>query len=43
MRNLIASIQTKLKQLAAAEKKTYQLILTRFFQERLLYRMMRIG
>jgi predicted nucleotidyltransferase component of viral defense system len=38
MRNLIASIQTKLKQLAAAENKSYQLILTRFFQERLLYR-----
>lgn len=38
MRNLIASIQTKLKQVAATEKKSYQLILTRFFQERLLYR-----
>jgi predicted nucleotidyltransferase component of viral defense system len=38
MRNLIASIQTKLKQVAATEKISYQLILTRFFQERLLYR-----
>jgi predicted nucleotidyltransferase component of viral defense system len=38
MRNLTASIQTKLKQVAAAEQKSYQLILTRFFQERLLYR-----
>jgi predicted nucleotidyltransferase component of viral defense system len=38
MRNLIASIQTKLKQIAATEKLSYQLILTRFFQERLLYR-----
>jgi predicted nucleotidyltransferase component of viral defense system len=38
MRNLTASIQTKLKQVAAEEKKSYQLILTRFFQERLLYR-----
>ncbi len=38
MRNLIASIQTKLKHVAATEQKSYQLILTRFFQERLLYR-----
>lgn len=39
MKNLTASIQAKLKELAASEKKSYQLILTRYFQERLLYRL----
>jgi predicted nucleotidyltransferase component of viral defense system len=38
MKNLTASIQAKLKQIANSEKKSYQLILTRYFQERLLYR-----
>jgi hypothetical protein len=38
MKNLTASIQFKLKQLANQETKSYQLILTRYFQERLLYR-----
>ncbi len=35
----VASIQHQLKQLAIAEKKAYQLILTRYFQERLLFRL----
>lgn len=35
----IASIQHQLKQLALAENKAYQLILTRYFQERLLFRL----
>lgn len=39
MRNIIASIQHQLKQLAIAEGKAYQLILTRYFQERLLFRL----
>ena len=38
MKNLIASIQFQLKQLANQERRSYQLILTRYFQERLLYR-----
>lgn len=32
MRNLTASIQAKLKELATSEKKSYQIILTRYFQ-----------
>ena len=39
MKNTTASIQHQLKQLAVAEKKAYQLILTRYFQERLLFRL----
>lgn len=35
----VASIQHQLKQLAIGEKKAYQLILTRYFQERLLFRL----
>lgn len=38
MKNVIASIQGKLKVIAQEEKKVYQLILTRYFQERLLFR-----
>ena len=38
MRNNIASIQSRLKQIAQDEGKAYQLILTRYFQERLLFR-----
>jgi len=38
MKNSIASIQSKLKQIAQQEQKTYQLILIRYFHERLLYR-----
>lgn len=38
MKNNIASIQSKLKQIAQEEGKSYQLILTRYFQERLLFR-----
>lgn len=39
MKNTVASIQHQLKQLAIAEGKAYQLILTRYFQERLLFRL----
>lgn len=39
MKNTIAAIQHQLKQLAIAEGKAYQLILTRYFQERLLFRL----
>lgn len=39
MKNSIASIQHQLKQLAVAEGKAYQLVLTRYFQERLLFRL----
>ena len=39
MKNTIASIQHQLKQLAVVENKAYQLILTRYFQERLLFRL----
>lgn len=39
MRNTIASIQHQLKQLAVADGKAYQLVLTRYFQERLLFRL----
>jgi predicted nucleotidyltransferase component of viral defense system len=38
MKNNIASIQSRLKQIAQQEGKAYQLILTRYFQERLLFR-----
>lgn len=38
MRNNIASIQSMLKHIAQEEGKAYQLILTRYFQERLLFR-----
>ena len=39
MKNTIASIQYQLKQLAVADRKAYQLVLTRYFQERLLFRL----
>jgi predicted nucleotidyltransferase component of viral defense system len=39
VKNAIASIQYQLKQLAVAEGKAYQLVLTRYFQERLLFRL----
>lgn len=39
MKNTVASIQHQLKQLAIAEKKAYQLVLTRYFQERFLSRL----
>jgi predicted nucleotidyltransferase component of viral defense system len=38
VKDTIASIQNKLKNIAQAEGKAYQLILTRYFQERLLFR-----
>jgi predicted nucleotidyltransferase component of viral defense system len=38
MKNNIASIQTKLRQLAQSDGRNYQLILIRYFQERLIYR-----
>jgi predicted nucleotidyltransferase component of viral defense system len=38
MKNIIASIQAKLRQLAQVDGKNYQLILIRYFQERLIYR-----
>jgi len=38
MKNPVASIQGKLKEIAQSEGKAYQLILTRYFQERLLFR-----
>jgi len=38
MKNNVASIQSRLKQIAQEEGKAYQLILTRYFQERLLFR-----
>ncbi len=39
MKKTVASIQHQLKQLAVAEGKAYQLVLTRYFQERLLFRL----
>ena len=39
MTNRVASLQSKLRQIAQADGKSYQLILTRYFQERLLYRL----
>ncbi|MBO0953360.1 nucleotidyl transferase AbiEii/AbiGii toxin family protein, partial [Fibrella forsythiae] len=39
MKNTIASIQHQLKELAVADGKAYQLILTRYFQKRLLFRL----
>lgn len=38
MKDNIASIQSRLKQIAQEEGKAYQLILIRYFQERLLFR-----
>jgi len=38
MKNPVASIQGRLKDIAQAGGKSYQLILTRYFQERLLFR-----
>jgi predicted nucleotidyltransferase component of viral defense system len=39
MKNNIASIQTRLKNVAQQENKTYQIILIRYFIERLMYRL----
>jgi hypothetical protein len=39
MTNLIASIKSRLTNLAKKEKQTYQLILIRYFTERLIYRL----
>lgn len=39
MKNSITSIQAKLRNLAQADGKNYQLILIRYFQERLIYRL----
>lgn len=39
MKNIAASIQHKLKEIAKKEGKTYDLITLRYFQERLLYRL----
>lgn len=39
MKNLILSIQGKLRQLAQIDGKNFQLILIRYFQERLIYRL----
>jgi predicted nucleotidyltransferase component of viral defense system len=43
MKNPVASIQAKLQALARAESKSYQLMLTRYFQERLLFRIFLSG
>lgn len=43
MKNNVASIQSRLKQIAQQEGKAYQLILTRYFQERLLFRVFSSG
>jgi predicted nucleotidyltransferase component of viral defense system len=39
MRDMVASIQRRLHQLAQTDNKSYQLILIRYFQERLIYRL----
>jgi hypothetical protein len=39
MSNIVMSIQVKLKQLSKASQKNHQLMLTRYFQERLLFRL----
>ena len=39
MKNSISSIQSRLKNVAAKENKTYQIILIRYFIERLIYRL----
>lgn len=39
MSNIMMSIQVKLKQLSKASNKNHQLMLTRYFQERLLFRL----
>lgn len=39
MKNTAASVQAKLKNIARAEGKNYQLLLIRYFQERILYRL----
>ena len=39
MKNHVASIQSKLKNIAQKDGKTYQLILVRYFVERLIYRL----
>lgn len=41
MKNIVASIKGRLLQIARTEEKTHQLLLLRFFQERLLYRLSR--
>jgi predicted nucleotidyltransferase component of viral defense system len=39
MKNLIPSIQARLKNIAEKEKKAYQIVLIRYFTERLMYRL----
>ncbi len=39
MKNSVTSIQARLRNLAKADGKNYQLILIRYFQERLIYRL----
>jgi hypothetical protein len=39
MTNIIASIKSRLTKIAQKEKQTYQLILIRYFTERLIYRL----
>lgn len=38
MKNYVASVQGRLKNIARAEQKNFQLLLIRYFQERTLYR-----
>ncbi len=41
MKNVVASIQDRLKNIARSEQKNFQLLLIRYFQERVLYRLSR--
>lgn len=41
MKNIVASVQDRLKNLARSEQKNFQLLLIRYFQERILYRLSR--
>lgn len=43
MKNYVASVQARLKNIARAEQKNFQLLLIRYFQERALYRLSRSG
>ena len=39
MKNFVASVQDRLKNIARSEQKNFQLLLIRYFQERILYRL----
>ncbi len=41
MKNVVASVQDRLKNIARSEQKNFQLLLIRYFQERMLYRLSR--